>query len=61
MVLVANTRRENGFSLVELMVSMVLGLMLIAGAVSIYLATDISEGDSLPLGGYQQGAPFIRF
>ena len=28
-----------GFSLVELMVGMVLGLMLVAGAVSIYLAT----------------------
>ena len=32
-------RHETGFSLVELMVGMVLGLMLIAGAVSIYLAT----------------------
>jgi type IV pilus assembly protein PilW len=32
-------RKQSGFSLVELMVSMVLGLMLIAGAVSIYLAS----------------------
>lgn len=32
-------RKQAGFSLVELMVSMVLGLMLIAGAVSIYLAS----------------------
>ena len=32
-------RNQWGFSLVELMVGMVLGLMLIAGAVSIYLAT----------------------
>jgi type IV pilus assembly protein PilW len=32
-------RRQAGFSLVELMVGMVLGLMLIAGAVSIYLAS----------------------
>lgn len=32
-------RKQAGFSLVELMISMVLGLMLIAGAVSIYLAT----------------------
>ena len=31
--------RQSGFSLVELMVGMVLGLMLIAGAVSIYLAS----------------------
>lgn len=34
-----NRNREDGFSLVELMVGMTLGLMLIAGAVSIYLAT----------------------
>jgi type IV pilus assembly protein PilW len=32
-------RKQTGFSLVELMVGMVLGLMLIAGAVSIYLAS----------------------
>jgi len=32
-------RKQAGFSLVELMVGMVLGLMLIAGAVSIYLAS----------------------
>jgi type IV pilus assembly protein PilW len=32
-------RKQSGFSLVELMVGMVLGLMLIAGAVSIYLAS----------------------
>jgi type IV pilus assembly protein PilW len=32
-------RKAAGFSLVELMVGMVLGLMLIAGAVSIYLAS----------------------
>jgi type IV pilus assembly protein PilW len=31
--------KQSGFSLVELMVGMVLGLMLIAGAVSIYLAS----------------------
>ncbi len=31
--------RQAGFSLVELMVGLTLGLMLIAGAVSIYLAT----------------------
>ena len=34
-----NGREQTGFSLVELMVGMVLGLMLIAGAVSIYLAS----------------------
>ena len=39
MSLVNRANRTNGFSLVELMVSMVLGLMLIAGAVSIYLAS----------------------
>jgi type IV pilus assembly protein PilW len=32
-------RKQAGFSLVELMVGMVLGLMLIAGAVSVYLAS----------------------
>jgi type IV pilus assembly protein PilW len=32
-------RKQSGFSLVELMVGMVLGLMLISGAVSIYLAS----------------------
>ncbi len=31
--------REAGFSLVELMVGLTLGLLLIAGAISIYLAT----------------------
>ncbi|MBP6725227.1 MAG: PilW family protein, partial [Halioglobus sp.] len=31
--------RESGFSLVELMVGLTLGLLLIAGAISIYLAT----------------------
>ena len=30
---------ERGFSLVEFMVAMTLGLILIAGAVSVYLAT----------------------
>ncbi|MEM6583259.1 MAG: PilW family protein [Pseudomonadota bacterium] len=34
-----NSRTERGFSLVELMVGMVLGLILIGGAVSIYLAS----------------------
>jgi len=39
MTLFSLKRRNTGFSLVELMVGMVLGLMLIGGAVSIYLAS----------------------
>jgi type IV pilus assembly protein PilW len=39
MVALMKERKQSGFSLVELMVGMVLGLMLIAGAVSIYLAS----------------------
>tara|TARA_R110001599_G_scaffold145321_1_gene327579 strand:- start:29306 stop:30352 length:1047 start_codon:yes stop_codon:yes gene_type:complete len=39
MIATKRERKQSGFSLVELMVGMVLGLMLIAGAVSIYLAS----------------------
>ena len=39
MAVAMRERKQAGFSLVELMVGMVLGLMLIAGAVSIYLAS----------------------
>lgn len=38
-VLIIRRRSQLGFSLVELMVGLVLGVMLIAGAVSIYLAS----------------------
>lgn len=34
-----STRQSAGFSLIELMISMVLGLMLIAGAVAVYLSS----------------------
>ena len=56
----ANTRRENGFSLVELMVGMVLGLMLIAGAVSIYLATSQSYREVEQVAALSENARFAE-
>lgn len=60
MDLAANTRRESGFSLVELMVSMVLGLMLIAGAVSIYLATSQSYREVEQVAALSENARFAN-
>jgi type IV pilus assembly protein PilW len=53
--------RENaGFSLVELMVGMVLGLMLIAGAVSIYLASKRSYVEVEQVAALSENARFAQ-
>lgn len=52
--------RQSGFSLVELMVGMVLGLMLIAGAVSIYLASKRSYLEVEQVGALTESARFAE-
>ncbi len=52
--------RQAGFSLVELMVGMVLGLMLIGGAVSIYLATKQSYTEVEQVAALTENARFAE-
>ncbi|WP_455367020.1 PilW family protein [Kaarinaea lacus] len=40
-------RFQNGFSLVELMVGMVVGMIIVAGATNVYLTTVVSSSDTL--------------
>ena len=53
-------RGQAGFSLVELMVGMVLGLMLIAGAVSIYLASKQSYTEVEQVANLTENARFAE-
>ena len=52
--------RQAGFSLVELMVGLTLGLMLIAGAVSIYLATSQSYREVEQVAALTENARFAE-
>ena len=52
--------RQTGFSLVELMVGLTLGLMLIAGAVSIYLATKKSYTEVEQVAALTENARFAE-
>ena len=53
-------REQSGFSLVELMVGMVLGLMLLAGAVSIYLSSKHSYVEVEQVGALTESARFAE-
>jgi type IV pilus assembly protein PilW len=53
-------REQAGFSLVELMVGMLLGLMLIAGAVSIYLASKRSYVEVEQVAALSENARFAQ-
>ena len=52
--------KQPGFSLVELMVSMVLGIILIAGAVSIYIATKQSYTEVEKVAALTENARFAE-
>ena len=53
-------QRQEGFSLVELLVGLVLGIMLIAGAVSIYLTTKQSYVEVEQVGALSENARFAE-
>lgn len=60
MALAKAKREQAGFSLVELMVGMLLGLMLIAGAVSIYLASKSSYVEVEQVAALSENARFAE-
>lgn len=53
-----STRRQNGFSLVELMVAMVIGLILTAGVISVYLTSKKSYSVDTGLAQVQENGRF---
>jgi prepilin peptidase dependent protein B len=46
-MLIMNNRSQKGFSLIELMVSTVVGMIIIAGATNVYITTVVSSSDTL--------------
>jgi type IV pilus assembly protein PilW len=50
------TRSSTGFTLIELMVAMLLGLIVVAGVISVFLANQRSYRTNQALGGVQDGS-----
>ena len=51
-------KRQQGISLVELMIGLVLGLLLVAGVLSIFVAYDKTQSDTLQTGELQENGRF---